>query len=210
MPLGSGVPPPESAAGRGTSYRPGGPGARQGRGASVAPSLARARSQSVINGKPPPRAGLRVCTRRELHAGGLARTAENGRGATSGVSHLSRLLPWRSRLESGAGVTRFFAFSLRSLPFSQPAKTGRNACATARLPGQGGKASGAPERLAQRAGLGTQHGVSQGGQGHLVQGRQRIVVGLLAADDAERQVSLQAVKVLGLARVTFDEPKDRD
>ena len=33
---------------------------------------------------------------------------------------------------------------------------------------------------------------------------------LLAADDAERQISLQAVKLLGLGGVTLDEPKDRD
>jgi len=93
---------------------------------------------------------------------------------------------------------------------SQPAKTGRNACAAARLPGQAGKASGAPERLAKRAGLGTQHGVFNRGQGHLLQGLQRIVVRRLAADDAERQISLQAVKLLGLGGVTLDEPKDRD
>jgi hypothetical protein len=70
--------------------------------------------------------------------------------------------------------------------------------------------SSAAERLAERAGLGTQHGVFNRGQGHLVQGLQRVIAARLAADDAERQVSLQAVEVLGLARVTFDEPEDRD
>jgi hypothetical protein len=52
-PLGSGVPPPFVGGGPGRVESSFGPGPRQGGGASVAPSLARARSQSVINSRRP-------------------------------------------------------------------------------------------------------------------------------------------------------------